>query len=300
MPTVSVVIPTYDRADVLGRTIDSVLAQTHDDFELLVVDDASTDDTAAVVARREDPRLRRIAHGTNRGAPAARNTGIEHATGEYVAFLDSDDAWRPRKLARQLERLDGKDDGWVAAYCDVERVHEGVAGALEGRLADRLYPDGGERVEGGEELVADVLCDDLHTSAGSTLLVERAVAERIGGFDESFERFQDPEFLIRVLREGKLAHVPEPLVERHESGDPPAPDVEAADEHYLETFASTVERLEQAGRNVTGRHALIRAKAHLRDGNLLRGLRTLPGADVAPRQYPGLVWDGVNGLARGR
>ena len=303
MPTVSVIIPTYDRAPVLGRAIDSVLAQTHTDLEVVVVDDASTDETAAVVERRRDPRLERVAHDENRGASAARNTGIEHATGEYVAFLDSDDEWRPRKLERQLERLEdrGDDDEWVAAYCDVERTHDGRLGRLEVAVAGLLRDAGSAGstapVEGGEELVADVLLDDLHTHAGSTLLVERAAAERLGGFDESFDRFEDAEFLVRVLRQGKLAHVPEPLVVRHESDDPAADIVEAADEHYLETFADTVAALEAAGHDVEGRHALILAKARLHDGDLRAGLAHLRRAAVTPRQVPGVGWAAVRGQA---
>ncbi|PSP80879.1 glycosyl transferase family 2 [Halobacteriales archaeon QS_4_69_225] len=306
MPTVSVIIPTYDRAPVLGRAIDSVLAQTHTDLEVVVVDDASTDETAAVVERRRDPRLERVAHDENRGASAARNTGIEHATGEYVAFLDSDDEWRPRKLERQLERLEdrGDDDEWVAAYCDAEWTHDGLLGQLEVAVAGLLRDAGSagsaesaEPVEGGEELVADVLLDDLHTHAGSALLVERAVAERLGGFDESFDRFEDAEFLVRVLRQGKLAHVPEPLVVRHESDDPAADTVEAADEHYLETFADTVAALEAAGHDVEGRHALILAKVRLRDGDLRAGLAHLRRAAVTPRQVPGVGWAAVRGQA---
>jgi len=296
MSTVSAIVPTYDRAEVLGRAIDSVLAQTHTDVEVVVVDDASTDGTPAVVERRRDPRLTYVAHEENRGAPAARNTGIRHAEGEYVAFLDSDDEWRPRKLERQLERLDERGDEWIAAYCDVERTHDGLLGRAEMALARALHGSGtDEPVEGGEELVADVLLDELHTHGGSTLLVERAVAERIGGFDESFDRFQDSEFLVRVLRAGKLAHVPEPLAVRHESGDPPADAVEAADEHYLDTFAETVAELEAAGHDVEGRHALVLAKARLRDGDLRTGLAHLRRADVSPRQVPAVCWDGVRG-----
>ncbi|MFC6990634.1 glycosyltransferase family 2 protein [Haladaptatus sp. GCM10025707] len=95
MPTVSVVIPTYNRSEEVTHAIDSVLAQTYDDFELLVVDDGSTDDTEEVVTSYDDDRVKFIEHEENQGAPAARNTGIEHAEGEYVAFLDSDDEWLP-------------------------------------------------------------------------------------------------------------------------------------------------------------------------------------------------------------
>jgi len=104
-PVVSVVIPTFDRRDMAAVAVESVLSQTFGDFELVVVDDGSTDGTA-VFLRKEfpDPRLRVIVQ-ENRGASAARNRGVDGTTGRWVAFLDSDDSWLPRKLERQLEEL---------------------------------------------------------------------------------------------------------------------------------------------------------------------------------------------------
>lgn len=98
IPTVSVVIPTYNRAHLVGRAIQSVLNQTYQDFEIIVVDDGSTDNTEEVVKSFNDPRIRYIRHDQNRGGSAARNTGIKMARGEYIAFQDSDDEWLPEKL----------------------------------------------------------------------------------------------------------------------------------------------------------------------------------------------------------
>lgn len=297
MVTASVIIPTYEDRDVLPRAVESVLSQTLSDLELIVVDDGSTDGTAAVLDAIDDERLTYLAHETNRGASAARNTGIEAATGRYVAFLDADDEWLPAKLERQIALLVSRPPEWVAAYCAVEPVFPGNSGvrgwlaAGRAHLADlvsrRRHTEG---AEGGAELIGDVLADDLHTSAGSTLVVRRRVAEAIGGFDESFERFQDPEFLVRVLREGKLACVDEPLVRRHVSGDPPADRVRAADEHYLETFADEVARLEAEGRDVTGAHHYMLARHYLREGRFLTAMEYLRSARrPTPRQVPGLV-----------
>ena len=97
---VSVILPTFDRAELLPRSIGSVLAQTDGHLELIVVDDGSSDDTEGVVARLADPRVRYLRLPENRGLPAARNAGIAIARGEYVAFQDSDDVWAPDKLAR--------------------------------------------------------------------------------------------------------------------------------------------------------------------------------------------------------
>jgi len=100
-PTVSVIIPTYNRAHLLDRAIRSVLDQTYQDFELIVVDDGSSDPTAEVIATFADPRIYYLRHEKNRGAAAARNTGIEASQGDYVAFLDSDCEWLPKKLLKE-------------------------------------------------------------------------------------------------------------------------------------------------------------------------------------------------------
>ncbi|WP_332899995.1 glycosyltransferase family 2 protein [Haladaptatus sp. CMSO5] len=297
MPTVSVVIPTYNRSEEVTHAIDSVLAQTYDDFELLVVDDGSTDDTKEVVTGYDDDRVKFIEHEENQGAPAARNTGIEHAEGEYVAFLDSDDEWLPLKLERQVDYLESKGDGWVAVYCDVDMKTKGTSGPMRSLAASFLSKSDPETpTEGGDELVEEVLADRLHTSAGSTLMVRTDVARKIEGFDTTFRRFQDPEFLMRVLREGKLAHVAEPLVVRHESGDPPADIVREADEKYLEKFADVVDDLEAKGHDVRGSHNLVLAKLYLNEGNLMTGLQYFVRSNARARHYPGILWATQNGI----
>ena len=109
-PTVSVILPTYNRADTLGSAIESVLRQTFDSFELLIVDDGSTDGTGSVLQRITDPRVQVIRNPVNRGVSAARNAGIAEARAPFLAFQDSDDAWRPQKLERQLNRFKWPDD----------------------------------------------------------------------------------------------------------------------------------------------------------------------------------------------
>jgi len=138
MTRVSVIIPTYNRAATLGRAIDSALEQTIDDLEVVVVDDGSTDDTESVLAAYEDPRVRTIIHATNQGANVARNTGLEHVRGEYVAFLDSDDVWHPAKLERQLAALEARSSIWVGAYCDTAYDLSGTSGWLRSTAASAL------------------------------------------------------------------------------------------------------------------------------------------------------------------
>ena len=100
MPEISVIIPAYNASRTIGPTIESVLAQTFTDFELLVIDDGSTDDTADIVSAVGDLALNCV-RTENGGVSVARNRGLDMATGAYVAFLDADDAWRPAKLERQ-------------------------------------------------------------------------------------------------------------------------------------------------------------------------------------------------------
>ncbi|WP_435159749.1 glycosyltransferase family 2 protein [Haladaptatus sp. DFWS20] len=297
-PTVSVIVPTYNRAHSLPRTVESVLSQTLEDLELIIVDDASDDDTADVVASYDDDRIRFFEHEENQGASAARNTGIEHAEGDYMAFLDSDDVWLPTKLEKQVLTLELRSDDWVAAYCKAETVHLDGQNPIV-KWATQLISrrNKTEGAEGGKELIGPILSDSLHTSAGSTLLVTSDVARKIDGFDESFDRFQDPEFLIRVLKHGKLACVDETLLLRYETGSPSADAVAKADEHYRRTFAEEVERLERQGIDVTGAHNYILARQYLDEGQFRTGFRYLRRSRRPEiRQVPGLLMNLYSGV----
>ena len=123
-PRVSVVIPTYNRAGLLPRAVASVLAQTWTEFELLIVDDHSTDGTPAAIARFADGRIRSFRHPRNSGQSKALNTGIGHARGDYLAFLDDDDEWLPGKLAAQVAVLDAAPSGVGLVYCWHDELDE--------------------------------------------------------------------------------------------------------------------------------------------------------------------------------
>ena len=111
-PKVSVIVPTHNRADLLPRAVDSVLAQTYGDYEMVIVDDCSSDNTQDVIAGFSDPRIRSFRHDRNRGQSAAINTGIAHARGEYIGFLDDDDEWLPTKLEGQVALLEASSPTW--------------------------------------------------------------------------------------------------------------------------------------------------------------------------------------------
>lgn len=201
-PRVSVVLPTYNRAGVLARAVRSVLAQSESDLELIVVDDASTDETPRVLAGFDDPRLRVLHHAVRRGGAAARNTGLAAAHADWVAFQDSDDEWLLDKLARQLA-VAAQDPDLGAVYCAFVR--------LGGDTATRTPAAKIERRAGW--LHAEILRDSFIST--QTLLVRRAALDAVGGFDTALPRFQDWELMMRLSRQHPIGCVDEPLVVVH-------------------------------------------------------------------------------------
>jgi glycosyltransferase involved in cell wall biosynthesis len=196
MGSVSVVIPVYNRSGPLRRAVRSVLAQTHADLELIVVDDASTENIARALETITDPRLRIVRKPVNQGAAAARNTGIEAATGRWVAFLDSDDEWLSTKLERQLQRLTAQAEGRRngARICCSGYVIQ----HLQERRARAFRP---ARRHG----TAQQLVWGCNLSPGSTLVAERACFDEIGLFDVTLRRFEDWDWLLRYLRRYPIA-----------------------------------------------------------------------------------------------
>ena len=148
-PIVSVIIPTYNRAEVIERALDSVLAQTYQDYEIIVIDDASTDQTCAVVEAYDDPRIRLIRSHANGGAGAARNAGIVQAQGEYIAFLDSDDEWLAQKLAKQVSLMERLSEEWALCHTGVV-VSKANGNSIESCRDERLAGDAYRRFIAGK------------------------------------------------------------------------------------------------------------------------------------------------------
>jgi glycosyltransferase involved in cell wall biosynthesis len=199
-PLVSVIVPTYNRADLVSRAIESVLDQTYDNFELLVVDDASTDDTETIVRSYDDERVTYFCHQKNRRVSAARNTGIEQASGQYLAFLDDDDEWFPTKVEQQVDHLEAADAAVGMVYCWME-YHDG----------EKPIRDYRPQVEG--EIFEETI-GGQPIGACSTLVVQDEVVDEVGGFDEALPRGNDGDFIRRVARKYEVEYVPEVLV-RH-------------------------------------------------------------------------------------
>lgn len=207
-PTVSVVIPAYQRAHSILRSIDSALAQTMSDLEVIVVDDGSTDGTIEIVRAIPDARVRLLVHETNRGGNAARQTGIDAARGQWVAFLDSDDLWVETKLARQLERLAemGPDYRFCYTWYDIDLGNGTV------------LPPRGTSIEGfrrPEFLVGNVV------GTFSTMLIAHALLDEISGLNVTLPSCQDWDLVIRANRVAGICVVPMALVHySHADGDP--------------------------------------------------------------------------------
>lgn len=198
---VSVVLTTHNRSDLLPRAVRSVLSQTFGDFELIIVDDCSKDQTPEIVETFGDERIKYVRHKENRGLSAARNTGIRHASSEYIAFLDDDDEWLPTKLEKQVHLIQSLPESVGMVYCwmdyyDGDKVVTERHPELRGSIFEQV-------------LVSQPLGN------GSTWLVRKSVIEALGGFDESLLRGIDGDFVRLVCRGYEVDFVSEVLVKVH-------------------------------------------------------------------------------------
>jgi len=186
---VSVIIPTFNRAELVGEAIESALGQTYATREVIVVDDGSTDGTPAVLARYKDAI--RVVRTPNQGCAAARNTGVGVARGAYLAFIDSDDVAPPDKLAVQVPVLDAEP---AVGFTYGPTVIFGSE--LPGERADHpVRPD-------DHGFVAEALFLTTRIGFGSTLLRRKAV-EQAGGFDETLRHNEDTDLLLRMALDWK-------------------------------------------------------------------------------------------------
>lgn len=204
-PIVSVIIPTYNRAHLVGRAIKSVLNQTFQDFELIVVDDGSTDNTKEVVNSFSDTRIRYIKHEINKGGNAARNAGLKNSKGEYIAFLDSDDEWLPEKLEKQVNMFQKSSDEVALIYSWAEIIDE------KGNLFMKSQP----MIKG--EALREILNGNFLPS--STVIVKKACFDKVGLFDENFTSCQDREMWTRIAAQCRVEVLPECLVRMYRHSD---------------------------------------------------------------------------------
>lgn len=196
MPLISVVIPAYKRGHVIERAVRSVLEQTHQNFEILVVDDGSQDNTELVIASlaKEEPRIRYFCHDINRGAQAARNTGAKAAQGEWVVFLDSDDYLTPNSLEVRMSAAQREGVKVINSKCLVLKEDESMTAygtpALNGYIYRNLLHYYGPLFSG--------------------LLIAKEALEKIGYLDEQIISYQDWDTVIRLAKYYSFGFVAEP------------------------------------------------------------------------------------------
>ena len=199
---ISVIIPTYNCGAYIKEALDSVFAQTFTDYEVIVVDDGSTDKTREVIGRFGD-KVRYI-YQENKGVSAARNTGIKNAAGRFIAFLDADDVWLARKLELQMRAIAESDSIGIVTcglFCvrgkdDIERE------VIPTNYADK------------DSLIEELCCDPgIFFGAGSAVLVRRECFQRLGFFDETLYAAEDWEMCLRIARSYQVRSVQLPLLE---------------------------------------------------------------------------------------
>ena len=220
MPAISVIIAAYNSQDTIFETISSVLNQTFADFELVVIDDGSTDQTCKCVQKIEDSRVKLFPY-KNGGVAKARNRGLSHANGKYIAFLDHDDLWTPDKLEAQISALKSSAEAKVAysrtigIYSDEKPIRFVESAAVE--FAGDVY-----------EQILTV----NFVGSGSNILVDREAIDSIGGFDPVPISNEDWDFYIRLAAKWHFAAVPK---------------YQVIYRHAANSMSSQVERLENGG-----------------------------------------------------
>ncbi|MCB1191277.1 MAG: glycosyltransferase [Leptospiraceae bacterium] len=194
---VSVIIPTYNRADFVLEAIESVLSQTFINFELIVVDDGSTDTTIEQIQSKFSSRLNLISQ-SNRGVSAARNTGIQNSKGDWIAFLDSDDYWLPKKLEVQVEYLQKNPS---VLMCQTEEIW----------IRDRKRVNPKKKHQKYSGYIFEQ-CLPLCIVSPSSVIIKRELLDRVGGFDTDLPACEDYDLWLRIAKDYPIYFLNEPLI----------------------------------------------------------------------------------------
>ena len=293
-PLVSVVIPSWNRWPLLREAIASVQAQTLDDWELIVVDDGSTDETMDGLWALADPHIRAVAAGRLGHLGRLRNLGVAAARGKYVAFLDSDDLWSPAKLERQAAALEAADARWsYTEYALFDRtgadvaLHAGNCRAVSGRI------------------IVPLLSDELGV-ATSTMMIERGLYQAVGGFCEhpSLPFRGDLELSLRLARDWEVLGVAETLTRIREHDGRSTTALRDGDEltataHALFLVGEPDPGLRRLARRRMGRCLADAGSRQLAAGHLARAAklfgRCAAAGGIGPRNLRALA-RGLRGL----
>jgi glycosyltransferase involved in cell wall biosynthesis len=198
MPQISVIIPVFNGEQTIRETIHSVLTQTFDDFELIIIDDGSQDSTLTIINSIQDARIKVFSY-SNAGQPASRNRGIKKAIGNYISFIDADDLWTPDKLEAQLKALQENPQAAVA-YSWTEWIDE--LGQPLGR---------GSYITENGDVFAKLILNDFIAN-GSNPLIESSAIASVGEFDESLTNAHDWDMWLRLAAQYPFVAVPSPQI----------------------------------------------------------------------------------------
>lgn len=229
-PLVTVIIATYKREQKLLRAIKSILNQTYENIELIIINDDSENDISNLL--KFDEKVILINHKLNKGGAGARNTGIREAKGKYIAFLDDDDFFFPKKIEKAVNKMEILPDDYFGLYSSLYSKNEKnlcklIRNNLEGDLTYQLLTEFDSKFRFG---------------GSSSLFIRKDCLKLIGGFDESFKRHQDFELLLRLFQKGKIAVIKEPLFIKDQNGInyPSIREHIKIKNHYLNKFNSLI------------------------------------------------------------
>ncbi len=235
---VSIIIPTYGRPDHLSKAIDSVLSQSYHNWELIIVDDndpksINREKTESVMnAYSSIDSVYYLKHERNKNGAAARNTGISFASGDYITFLDDDDEYFPERIQQCVTELENSDIEYGGVYTGCKFFRNG-----------HFYRNCEKAISGN--FLVETLSTTFNSYSGSNLFFRASVVKELRGFDESFARHQDYEFLVRFFLHYKIVGISKILMIKNENGDN-LPDVEklaTIKEQYLDKYATAIEQL---------------------------------------------------------
>ncbi|MBF0100284.1 MAG: glycosyltransferase [Desulfobacterales bacterium] len=193
---VSVIIPTYNRAWIVREAIDSVIQQKTQDIEIIVVNDGSIDHTSGILNEYEDKI--RVIDQPNKGVSAARNTGIRNSSGQFIAFLDSDDYWLPEKLSSQIRFFQMNPDAFIGQTQEIW-IRNGI----------RIYPQKKHQKQSGYFFERSL---EMCLISPSAVMLKRSLLDEVGLFDETLPACEDYDFWLRVTLNYPVFLIDEPLV----------------------------------------------------------------------------------------
>ncbi len=263
---VSIILPTYNRASYLDRAISSVLKQSYSNFELIIVDDASKDNTEEVVRSFKDERIIYIKNPRNLGGAGARNVGIKRAKGSFIAFQDSDDEWHPEKLKIQMEAFENAEPDVAVVYTAFIR-----------KVGDKEFIVPPPNVKKTEGYIYRELLYHINFVGTPTAVVRKKALENVGLFDERFPRLQDWDLFLRLAKKYRFKFIKKPLLTAYDIPGNISSNIDALikalrlllGKHYEEIrkdrkliskfYQRIGEALLTAGRKKEGRKFLIKA-----------------------------------------